>query len=429
MKKTLALILALALILSLATACGGGGNKSSGNNAGSSGGGKIAVILPEHEMDMIGLHQSKTEQFTSETGIEVELINKGWEAAADDILGDLASGGGSYDVIEFDNAWVAKFVQNEWVIPLNQYMTDEIKNGMLPGLLSKFSADGNYYGITWNNDTRFYMYNSQMVADAGIAAAPKTWDEVSALSNALGDIAYNDAYKQGQEGCNQLMFVVFSFGGEFIDAAGNPVANTNPGVKEAYTWLAQAYQDKVFGPSSLTYTYEEVADSFYAGTFPLFLQAWPGVYADANNPDVSKIVGTIEVADYSISKTGAEQTVLTLPEAMAITATSKNPDLAWQYIEYMSSMDFDKERALAIGSLPIWSDLYNDSELLALYPYWEQFGKQSMHARGYPDIVWVDDFADIVAKVSQKILAGNIGVQDGLDEMQALLENAQANAE
>jgi len=429
MKKIVALIMALALVLSIATACGGGGGgggTSSGGGGGASGGDKITVILPEHEMDMIGLHQAKTDQFIQDTGIEVELINKGWEAAADDILGDLASGGGSYDVIEFDNAWVAKFVQNEWVIPLNSYMTDEIKNGMLPGLLNKFSAGGNYYGITWNNDTRFYMYNKDLL---GGAAAPKTWDEVSALSKSIGDIAYLDTYKQEQMGCNQLMFVVFSFGGELVDANGNPVANTNKGAFEAYTWLAQAYADKVFGPSSLSITYEEVADSFFAGSFPLFLQAWPGVYADANNAELSKIVGSIQVADYSISKTGAEQTVLTLPEAMAIPTTSKNPDAAWKYIEYMSSIEFDKERALAIGSLPIWSALYNDADLLALYPYWEQFGKQSMNARGYPDITWVDDYADIVAKVSQKILAGNIGVQEGLDEMQALLENAQANAE
>ena len=426
MKKILVLILALVLILSMAAACG---NTGSSGGSGSSGGNKITVILPDHEMDMIGLHKQKTEQFIEETGIEVELINKGWEAAADDILGDLASGGGSYDVIEFDNAWVAKFVQNEWVIPLNDYMTDEMKNGILPGLLNKFSSHGSYYGIAWNNDTRFYMYNKQMLDAAGITDAPKTWDQVSETAKTLGNIAYMDTYKQEQMGCNQLLFVIFSFGGELVDDNGNPVANTNQGAKEAYTWLAQAYEDKVFSPSSLTITYEEVADSFYAGSFPLFLQAWPGVFADSNNADISKIVGSVEVADYSVSKTGAEQTVLTLPEAMAITATSKNPDLAWQYVQYMSSYDFDKERALQIGALPIWSELYNDPDLLALYPYWEQFGKQAMNARGYPDIVWVDDFADIVAKVSQKILAGNIDVQTGLDEMQGMLEQAQAFAE
>ena len=428
MKKNLVLIAALVIVMLVASACSGGSG-GSGGAGGSGGGDKITVILPDHEMDTIGLHKDKTAQFTQETGIEVELINKGWEAAADDILGDLASGGGSYDVIEFDNAWVAKFVQNEWVIPMNDYMTDEMKAGILPGLLNKFSSGGNYYGIAWNNDTRFYMYNAAMLADAGIASAPKTWDEVSAAAKALGGIAYMDTYKQEQMGCNQLMFVIFSFGGELVDSAGNPVANTNPGAKEAYTWLAQAYKDGVFGQSSLTYDYEEVAQSFFAGNFPLFLQAWPGVYADANDENSSKIVGDIAVADFSISKTGAEQTVLTLPEAMAITATSQNPDAAFEYIKYMSSIEFDKERALAIGSLPIWSDLYNDSDLLAIYPYWEQFGKQSMNARGYPDIVWVDDYADIVAKVSQKILAGNIDVQAGLDEMQSMLEDAKANAE
>ena len=423
-RRLLALTLAFLICVSLLVSCGGGKDKPSGGDAG----GKITVILPDHEMDTIGLHKEKTAQFTEETGIEVELINKGWEAAADDILGDLASGGGSYDVIEFDNAWVAKFVQNEWVIALNDYLTDEIKNGILPGLLNQFSSNGKYYGIAWNNDTRFYMYNKQMLDDAGITVVPKTWDDVAAAAEALGGYAYMDTYKQEQMGCNQLLFVIFSFGGELIDGSGNIVANTNQGVNEAYTWLAQAYQDKVFSPSSLTVTYEEVADSFFTGSFPLFLQAWPGVYSDANDEGISKIVGNVEVADFSVSKTGAEQAVLTLPEAMAIPTTSKNPDAAWEYIEYMSSIEFDKERAQKIGSLPIWSALYNDNELLSLYPYWQQFGKQAMNARGYPDIVWVDDFADIVAKVSQKILAGNIGVQEGLDEMQEMLEYAKENS-
>ncbi|MCL2818983.1 MAG: extracellular solute-binding protein, partial [Actinomycetia bacterium] len=236
MKRKLLLVLALIVALTLAMAVGltgCGGDDTGGDDAVTtdevSEGTKITVLLPENEMDNVGLHRAKTEQFTAETGIEVELINKGWEAAADDILADLASGGGSYDVIEFDNAWIAKFVENGWVAPLNDYMTDEIKDGMLPGLLDLFSADGNYYGITWNNDTRFYMYNSAMLDDLGVEAAPKTWAEVSELAKTRGDIAYLDTYKQEQMGTNQLMFVVYSFGGEFVDADGNPVIGTDPG--------------------------------------------------------------------------------------------------------------------------------------------------------------------------------------------------------
>ena len=432
MKKLLVFLVVLTLIMSTFAACGGGGS-GGGSSSGDGDKVKITVILPENEFDNIGFHKEKTEQFMQETGIEVELINKGWEAVADDVLGDLASGGGSYDVIEFDNSWVAKFIENGWVYPLNEFMTPEILSGMVPGLLEKFSADGNYYGITTNNDTRFYMYNKKILDDAGIDV-PATWAEVAAAAKTLkdkglADYAYLDTYKQEQMGTNELMFVVYSFGGEFVDADNNPIVNTDPGVREAYEFLAQAYKDEVFGKSSLNVTYDEVSDTFRTGSFPLFVQAWPGVYADANDPSKSNIVGDIAVADFSLSKTGAEQAILTLPEAMAITTTSQNKEAAWEYIQYMSSKELDKERSLKIGSLPIWTDLYNDPDLLAIYPYWEQFGKQAQNLRGYPDIVWVDDFADIVAKVSQKILMGSVSVQAGLDEMQQLLENAKANAE
>ena len=431
MKKTLALIMALVLVLSVALMSAGCGktDTSAKSDSGSLKGQKITVILPQNEADTVGFRKAKTAEFEKETGIQVELIEKSWEGVSDDVTGDLASGGGTYDVIEFDNSWIAKFIKNQWVAPLNSYMTDDMKNGIVPGLLNLFSSNGKYYGIVWNNDTRFYMYNKKMLADAGLSAPPKTWDEIAALSKKTGKNAYMDTYKQEQMGTNELMYAVYSFGGNFVDDQGNPIVNKDPGVKEAYTWLAQAYKDGVFGKSALTMDYEEVSQSFDNGDFPLMLQAWPGVYADSNNKDLSKIVGDVDVADYSVSKTGAEQVVLTLPEAMAITTTSKHKEAAWKYIEYMSSEKMDKERSEAIGSLPIWSALYNDPELLKKYPYWEQFGKQAQNAKGYPTVLWVDDFSDIVAKVSQKILAGNESVDAGLNEMQKLMEDAKTASE
>ena len=430
MKKRLTLALALILVIAMALAGCGKSSGTTGNKTGDSlKGQKITVILPENEADTIGFRSAKTKEFEKETGIKVELIQKGWEAVADDVLGDLASGGGSYDVIEFDNSWIAKFIKNEWVAPIDEYMSADMKSGIVPGLLDLFSQDGKHYGIVWNNDTRFYMYDNKVITDAGLTAPPKTWDEVAALSKKLGGPAYMDTYKQEQMGTNEEMFVVYSFGGQFVDDKGNPVANTNPGVKEAYTWLAQAYKDGVFDKSALTQDYEEVATSFYGGHFPLMLQAWPAVYADSNNKDLSKIVGNVNVADYSVSKSGAEQCVLTLPEAMAITSTSKHKEAAWKYIEYMSSKSIDKERAEKIGSLPIWTDLYNDSALLQKYPYWEQFGKQAANSKGYPKILWVEDFADIVAKQSQKIITGSVSVDQGLNDMQKLMEAAKKTSE
>ncbi len=385
---------------------------------------KITVILPQHEMDTIGLHAAKTEQFTEETGIEVELINMAWEQVADAITTDLTSGGSTYDVIEFDNAWVQKFYENDWLEPLDDYASDEIKNGMLPGLLDKFSAGGHLYGITWNNDTRFFMYNQQMLEDAGIDKVPETWDELTEASKALKEAGiapygFIDSYAQQQTGGNEITYLVYSFGGELFDEEGNPVMAEDPKTKAAFEWLVNAYNnDEICDPASLTSDYESVANVFNMGGSAFFLQAWPGVYSSANDEDSSDIVGQIAVGTSAIHADGEEQVVLTLPEAMAIPKNSQHKDAAWKYIEYMSSKEFDKERAEAIGSIPVWTDLFTDPDLLAKYPYWEQFSSQVEYSRGLPNLIWYDEYVQMFMENVQKMILQEVTVDEGLQTIQ-----------
>lgn len=392
---------------------------------------KITVLLPNHEMDTVGFYESQTREFEKETGIEVELINMGWDNVADKVTVEMTSGGSSYDVIEFDNSWVAKYAQNGWLEELDGYITDDMKNGIVPGLLDKFTSNGHLYGIVWNNDTRFYMYNKAKLEEAGFDHAPATWDELNEQTmvlkeNKLVDYGYIDSYMQAQSGCNEFVQLVYSFGGEFFDQDGKPIVATDPGVRAAYEYLVAAYADGIVDPSALTADYETTANVFCSGATAYFMQAWPGVYQTANDESVSTIVNQIAVADYTISGDGKSQAVLTLPEAMAIPKTSKNKDEAWQYIQYMSSKEFDKLKAETIGALPVYTELFADADLLALYPYWESFGKQSEYSRGLPDLLWFDEFSSILQVETQNIILGTISVEEGLEQMQTQLEEIAA---
>ncbi|MBR2070487.1 MAG: extracellular solute-binding protein, partial [Clostridia bacterium] len=80
------------------------------------------------------------------------------------------------------------------------------------------------------------------------------------------------------------------------------------------------------------------------------------------------MVGEIEVADTIIHAEGEEGIILTLPEAMAITSTSQHKDAAWQFIQFISSRENEKQKAIQLGALPIWTDLLADPELLEVYP-------------------------------------------------------------
>mgnify|MGYP002540311547 FL=1 len=106
MKKRI-LSLALVALIALSLLPGAVSAESSGMA-----GRKITVLLPNHEMDTVGFMETETRKFEEETGIQVELINMSWENVADRVMTEMAAKGDSYDVIEFDNAWVPKFVAN-----------------------------------------------------------------------------------------------------------------------------------------------------------------------------------------------------------------------------------------------------------------------------------------------------------------------------
>ena len=384
---------------------------------------KITVIIPKHEMDTKGFFEQKTREFEKASGIQVEFISMSWDNVADKITAEMATNGTSFDVMEFDNAWVAKFVTNGWVAPLDEFLTEDMKNGILPGLLEKFSYKGQHYGIPWNNDTRFFMYNKKKLADAGISAPPKTWTELAEQSKILkskGLVKYGfiDSLMQAQSGTNELTYFVYTFGGDFLDKDSKPAASGDKGVKAAYEFLSKGLQeDKIIDPASVSSDYQTVANVFLKGDTAFFVQAWPGVYTMADDPSVSKIKGEIAVAPYALGADESSAKVLTLPEAYAIPQSSKNKKEAWEYIKFMSSKDFDKQKGQEIGALPIWKDNFNDADLLKMYPYWESFGKQSQNAKGLQDILWYDEMSNIVQVESLKILMNKASVDEGLKTM------------
>ncbi|NLT96635.1 MAG: extracellular solute-binding protein, partial [Christensenellaceae bacterium] len=204
-----------------------------------------------------------------------------------------------------------------------------------------------------------------------------------------------------------------------FDDDGNPVMADDPKTKAAFEFVVKAMNtDKIVDPGSLTADYETVANVFCTGGSAFILQAWPGVYALANDPESSSIVDQIAVADVAVHAKGEKQVVLTLPEAMAIPKTSKNKDAAWKYIEYMSSKEFDKQRAETIGELPIWTDLFSDADLLAKYPYWKNFAGQIASSRGLPNLTWYDEYGNVLMTEVQKMLLGQISVEEGLKSIQ-----------
>jgi len=390
---------------------------------------KITVIFPKHEMDTVGIFESQTREFEELTGIKVELIQAEWDKTADKIIAEMAAGGSAYDVIEFDNSWVAKFDKAGWLVPLDDYMPSGWKDGLTPGTASTFSIGSKLYGVPWNNDIRFFMYNKKMLDDAGISAPPKTYDELVDQSKILMDkgiAKYGIADFCAKGGLfNSVTPYIYSFGGTLFDEDGKPVFNTDPAVAEAIQFMVDALNvEKITDPASITYSQEDAMNIFVAGNTAFMPQGWPGIMAMANNEKVSNVVGQVAVAEWTLSKSPELQATMCLPEALSIPKTSKHKEAAWKYIEFITSKEKDKERGMTIGSLPLWTELYTDKDLIAKYPYWAQFGKQLVYAKGHPKLEWIEEWLYNLENETQAALNQEKTPQEALDD---LLKDIEGN--
>jgi multiple sugar transport system substrate-binding protein len=231
----------------------------------------ISVIFPKHEADIKGEFEARIRQFESESGITVNLIQSDWDSVAGRVVPELATGGSAYDVVEFDNGWVAEWCGAGWVVPLNDYMKPGYTDDMIPGLVDLFTCpDGKLYGIVWNNDTRFFYYNATKLAEAGFTEPPKTWDEFTAQSLAArqkGVVKYGLAPFWNQEWslANEFHFYTYVFGGSLIDAKGCVTLDKDPKTLKAVQYMMDSLKNGVADPAGLTYNQTAAQDIFLKG--------------------------------------------------------------------------------------------------------------------------------------------------------------------
>ncbi|MDO4344069.1 MAG: sugar ABC transporter substrate-binding protein [Eubacteriales bacterium] len=394
----------------------------SGETARAAEGESICVVVPRHELDSTGVIENKVRQFEEETGISVELINAAWDVCTDKIRTELSVGGSSYDVVDFDNSLVAMYIENDWLEPLDGYEgAAEIKEALVDGLADKFTVDGTFYGVTWNNDTHVYMYNARMLEDAGISKPPKTWDELIEASRILieqGICSYGTPMSfWGNAAVNEMTYVMYAFGGNaFKD--GELCIGQDPNTLKAFETIASMMEEGLIDPASLSYDYETAANVFLSGESAFFLQAMPGMYAASNDPEQSQIVGEVKVAPYSVTSSEDTNVVLTVPEAFAIPKNSQHKEAAWEFIRYMSSKEFDKEKALELGTLPVYEEGFEDPDILEKYPHFTELGKQNAYAKGIDDFTWYDEYSNVFQSELQRMLLGEITAQECVTNIQ-----------
>ena len=305
--------------------------------------------------------RSMTDEFQkANPGVTVNLEFVPYEALYDKIVASKAAGGSGYDVVLYDVIWPAAFAQNNVLVDVTDKLKDVDKSKVFDGAWQTVKYNDHYYGMPWILDTKYLFYNTEMLKAAGIAAPPRTWEELDQDAKIIKDkkiVQYPlvNSWSQAEAVICDYATIAAAYGGSFYD--GKTPAFDKGGALEALKWMVATMADGTSNPNSKEYLEEDVRKVFSAGDAAFALN-WTYMYAKANDPAESKVVGKVGVVPAPGVAGKSDASAVNGSMALGVTAGSTHPDTAWKFISFLTSQPVQNKYAQL--SLPIWKSSYDD---------------------------------------------------------------------
>ena len=204
MKKLIALVLALAMVLSLA-ACGGSSSSkpASGDGSAAAAGGDTAAasgtlkvnIWDNNQRD--GL-QKIADEWSAESGVAVQINVVDWDNYWT-LLEAGASGGEMPDVFWMHSNTAQMYMENDLLLNLNDYIDADDSIDMskyYEGIVNLYQSNGNQYALPKDHDTIALLYNAAIFKQYGVDEPTDdwTWEDMYEAAKKITEASNGDVY-------------------------------------------------------------------------------------------------------------------------------------------------------------------------------------------------------------------------------------------
>ncbi|WP_455814260.1 extracellular solute-binding protein [Pseudomonas graminis] len=300
---------------------------------------------------------SDFEKANPDVTINLEFVP--YEALHDKIIAARGAGSDGYDVVLFDDMWPAEFAKFGLLKDITSQVSADEKAKVFDGAWSTVSWDKKLWGMPWILDTKYLFYNKAMLAKAGIANPPTTWQQVMDQSKILQDkgiVKYPLvwSWSQAEALVCDYTTLVSAFGGQFYQ--NGKLNFSDAGSVKAVTFMKESLDKGVTNPNSREYLEEDVRKVFSNGDAAFALN-WTYMYNMANDPKQSKVAGDVGIVP-APSELPGKVAAMNGSMGLGVTQTSAHQDQAWQYVRYLTSQPVQDKYAKL--SLPVWKSSYDD---------------------------------------------------------------------
>ncbi|MFI6811068.1 ABC transporter substrate-binding protein [Nonomuraea sp. NPDC050328] len=328
----------------------------------------------------------------AETVSLIELPEAADEQRAQ-MVANLQAKSDRYDVLGLDVTMTAEFADSGWIIPLERaaFPLDRF----LPPVVETAIYEGKLWAVPYTSNAGLLFYRTDLVRKP-----PKTWDELRRQALEIQKKHDIQGYA-GQFLAYEGLTVNFSeavqaAGGQLLDPDGTRVTAESGPVETAISRLQQGLREKWIPEEALRYKEEESRLAFQEGRLA-FARNWPPAYGPATAPG-SAVRGRFAVTRLpGPSVLGGNN--------LAISAYSKHPQTAQEFIHYFTSLD-NQRRVLTDGSFPpVWTELYDDPGLIERFPYLPALKESILAAKRRPASANYNQLSLVIASNVAKALA------------------------
>lgn len=432
MKKRILPVIALGAVATLGlAACSGGSTQPAASEGPVDGKGQTlnVWIMKGTNPDATAFYDAVSAEFEEKTGAKVKIEEVQWADAHDRFVTSIA-GGTTPDIAETGTTWTAEFADAGALLALDEYV--DVEKGLRDDLVEGLAVAGTYgeelYGMPWYAGVRSIMYRADVFEELGLSA-PESWDDIVAAGEAI-KAAKPEMMAYAVPGDAEFLVYpwVWGAGGEVATQKGDTWTSeldskeSQEGI-QFYTDLAVKHGFSSAGAT--TWKETDQRDAFTQGNVAMMISgSWTPKSLIEANPELEGKIGAAVIPG---QKPGTISPSVLGGSHLSVFNTTKNPELAWEFVKMMTVGEFAEKWAAETGYFPGVQSAMEEA-LASTDPLVAPFAKQMVE--GGASVPVTPNFGAVQAKKTtnamiQAILSGQKDVatatKDAAAEMTELL--------
>jgi multiple sugar transport system substrate-binding protein len=420
LERAIAVGLSSTAAVSLLEACGGTSNSTGGN-------GQTANIVWQSENDATNTYGTLVQTFNNgigkQKGVHVTWLQG--PTTSDGLLvkynNNFRARSSSLDVFSIDIIYPAQFSSAGWTKEITDTMWPaSARSNYLQGPIKGCTYQGKIWAVPFRTDLGVLYHRTDIVK-----TAPTTWDDLTTMSQSFAPskVKYGYVWQGSQyEGlvCD-FVEVLYSYGGSVLDP--NDATKVTVNSPEAAQALAKmASWVGTISPAAVTTYQEDQARATWQSGASAFMRNWPYAIALGNDPKNSTIAGKFDISALPYGTSGQVGHSAIGGWNLAISNYSKNPDAAWEFVQYLISADAQKTTAINASLTVTLQSIYTDPSVLAKQPLFGKLGPILQNALPRPVSA---KYTDVSTAIQQRVHSALIKQSKPADALSGLASDLQ----